>query len=42
MPGFSSRNKNLVLAVKNYAKEDAKIVWSSPILLDSFAFLKIF
>ena len=42
MPSLSSTDKNLALAVKDYAKEDAKNVWSSPILLDAFTFFQIF
>lgn len=42
MPSLSSTDKNFALAVKDYAKEDAKNVWSSPILLDAFTFFQIF
>lgn len=37
-----SRNKTSVVMIKNHAKADIKVFWSSIALLDLFTFLNIF
>ena len=42
MPSGLFVNKTLLIGVKNYAKEDIKVYWLCPILLDLFALFQIF
>ena len=42
MPILTSRCKNILKAVKHYAKTDIKVFWSCPILVDLKFFAKYF